>query len=264
MHYLYVYNRIYAREFFHLQLCFIRTNILPKIAFRTLANIQASMRPCYFRTKWLTGLPWWLSGKEFACHCRRLRLDPRTGKIPWRRKGQPTPVLLPGKFHGQRSLAGLQRPWGCKEPDTTLQLNNKKCLRTNRFSSLGHRLLICNVPPREQTALQAFDSSTVPLQTPGSNLLLAVVFVQCSVISDPVTLCDPMDCSTPGFPVLHRTPKSAQTHVQWAGDAIQPSHPLSPPPSSPAFSLSQHQGFLQWVASSHQGATVLELQHQSL
>lgn len=45
MHYLYVYNRIYAREFFHLQLYFIRTNILPKIAFRTLANIQASMPP---------------------------------------------------------------------------------------------------------------------------------------------------------------------------------------------------------------------------
>ena len=44
--------------------------------------------------------------------------------------------------------------------------------------------------------------------------------------------CDPMDCSMPGFPVLHHLPKLAQTHVQWVGDAIQPSHPLllaSPP-----------------------------------
>ena len=54
------------------------------------------------------------------------------------------------------------------------------------------------------------------------------------------TLCNPMDCSTPGFPVLHHLPEFAQTHVHWVGDAIQPSHPLSSP-SPPAFNLSQHQ-----------------------
>ena len=54
-----------------------------------------------------------------------------------------------------------------------------------------------------------------------------------------------MDCSTPGFPVLHYLPKFAQTHVHWVGDAIQPSHPLLPP--SPALNLSQHQGLFQWV-----------------
>ena len=54
-------------------------------------------------------------------------------------------------------------------------------------------------------------------------------------------LCIPMDCSMPGFPVHHQLPEFAQTHVHWIGDAIQPSHPLSPSP--PAFSLSQHQGF---------------------
>ena len=54
-------------------------------------------------------------------------------------------------------------------------------------------------------------------------------------------LCDPMDCSTPGSPVLHHLPELAQTHVHRVGDAIQPPHPL--PPSSPfAFNLSQHQG----------------------
>ena len=50
-----------------------------------------------------------------------------------------------------------------------------------------------------------------------------------------------MDCSTPGFPVRHQLPELAQTHVHRVGDAIQPSHPLSSP--SPAFNLSQHQGF---------------------
>ena len=62
------------------------------------------------------------------------------------------------------------------------------------------------------------------------------------------TLCDPMDCSTPGFPVLDCLLKLAQTHVHWVGDAIQPSGPLSSP-SSPAFNLFQHQGLFQWVES---------------
>ena len=54
---------------------------------------------------------------------------------------------------------------------------------------------------------------------------------------------DPIDCSTPGFPVHHKLLEFTQTHVHQAGDAIQPSHPLSFP--SPAFSLSQHQGLFQ-------------------
>ena len=58
------------------------------------------------------------------------------------------------------------------------------------------------------------------------------------------TLCDPMDCSTPGFPVHHQLLELTQTHVHQVGDAIQPSHPLSSP-SPPTFSLSQHQGLFQ-------------------
>ena len=79
-----------------------------------------------------------------------------------------------------------------------------------------------------------------------------------------VRLCDPMDCSTPGFPILHHLLELAHTHVHWVGDAIQPSHPLSSP-SPPAFNLSQHQGLFKWVSSSHQVARILEfqLQHQS-
>ena len=79
-----------------------------------------------------------------------------------------------------------------------------------------------------------------------------------------LTLCDPMDCSTPGLPVHRQLPEFTQTHVYWIGDAIQPSHPRSSP-SPPAFSLSQNQGLSQWVSSSHQVARVLQLQpqHQS-
>ena len=76
------------------------------------------------------------------------------------------------------------------------------------------------------------------------------------------TLCDPMNRSTPGLPVHHQLPESTQTHAHRAGDAIQPSHPLSSP-SPPTFNHSQHQGLFKWVSSLHQVAKVLGLQHQS-
>ena len=70
---------------------------------------------------------WWSfpggsNGKESTCQCRRPRFDPWVGKILWRRKWLSTPVLLPGKSHGQRSLVGYS-PWGRKESDTTEQLH---------------------------------------------------------------------------------------------------------------------------------------------
>ena len=86
----------------------------------------------------------------------------------------------------------------------------------------------------------------------------------CSVAKSCLALFNPMDSSTPCFPVPHCLPESAQVCVHWISDAIQPSHPLLP--SSPfAFNLSQHQGLFQWVGSSRQVAKVLELQlqHQS-
>ena len=91
----------------------------------------------------------------------------------------------------------------------------------------------------------------------------------CSVRFSSVTqlrpnLCDPMDCSTPGFLIRYQLLELTQTHVHRVGDAIQPSHPLSSP-SPPAFNLSQYQGLFQSGSSSHQVAKVLEfqLQHQS-
>ena len=71
-----------------------------------------------------------------------------------------------------------------------------------------------------------------------------------SVTKSCPTLCDPIDCSTPGLPVHHQLPELTQTHDHWVSDDIQPSHLLSFPSPS-AFDLSQHQGLFQWVSSSH-------------
>ena len=86
-----------------------------------------------------------------------------------------------------------------------------------------------------------------------------------SVAQSCLTLCEPMDHSTPGLPIHHQLLEFTQTHVHWLGNAIQPSHPLSSSLSPPAFNLSQHQGLFKWVSSSHQVAKVLEFQphHQS-
>ena len=73
------------------------------------------------------------------------------------------------------------------------------------------------------------------------------------------TLCDPMNCSTPGLRVHHQLPEFTQTHIHQVGDAIQPSHPLSSP-SPPAPNPSQHQSLFQSVNSSHEVAKVLEFQ----
>ena len=60
-----------------------------------------------------SGFPGGTSGKEPACQCRRCKFDALGQEDPWRRKWQPTPVFLPGKFHGQRSL-GVYSPWSCR------------------------------------------------------------------------------------------------------------------------------------------------------
>ena len=86
-----------------------------------------------------------------------------------------------------------------------------------------------------------------PVKPPGPRLFFTeicfyfLICCHCSVSQLCPTLCDSMDCSMSGFPVLHHLLELAQTHVHWVSDAIQPSHPLSSP-CPPAFNLFQHHG----------------------
>ena len=93
----------------------------------------------------IVGFPGGTSGKEPACQCRRRRrcgFSPWIRKIPWRRKWQPTPILLPGKFHGQRSLEGYS-PWGCKGSD---MMEGKQHAKHVRTGDSGQRRLVCYSP----------------------------------------------------------------------------------------------------------------------
>ena len=86
-------------------------------------------------------LPRWLSGKEPVCQCRRhkrLRFDPWVRKLPWRRAWQPTPVFLPGKSHGWKSLVGYS-PWGHKELDTMEEIQHASALMPGIILGLGSR-----------------------------------------------------------------------------------------------------------------------------
>ena len=95
--------------------------------------------------------------------------------------------------------------------------------------------------------LGSFRQSTIKLTQTFSSVQFSSVAQSCP------TICDPMNCSTPGLPVHHQLPEFTQTHVHWVSDAIQPPHPRSSP-SPPAPNLSQHQSLFQWVNSSHEVA----------
>ena len=149
---------------------------------------------------------------------------PGSERPPWRRKWEPTPVFLPGKSHGQRSLAGYS-PWGCRR--------------------VRHDL----VTEQLQHKVRGW----------GESKLFSVQFSR-SVTSDSLWPHEPQ-LARPPFP--SPTPGVYPNSCLWVGDAIQPSHPLSPPspplspPSPPVLNLSQHQGLFKWVSSPHQMAQVL-------
>ena len=91
------------------------------------------------------------------------------------------------------------------------------------------------------------------------HLVKFLCFYCCSVAKLCPTLCDPMDCSTQGFPVHYQLMELTQTQVHQVHDATQLSHPLSSS-SPPTFNISQHQGLFKWVSSLHQVAKTLEFQ----
>ena len=192
----------------------------------------------------------------------------------------PTPVILPGKSHGWRSLEGCS-PWGHWGSDTTEQLHfhfSLSCIGEGNGNPLQYS---CLKNPRDGGAWWADDygvtqswtrlkwlsisSSSccirvltcILLFTSHKDLLISVQFS--SVTQSCPTLCNPMNHSTPGLPVHHQLLEFTQIHVHRVGHAIQPSHSLSSP-SPPAPNASQHQSLFQWVNSSHEVAKVLEFQ----
>ena len=108
-----------------------------------------------------------------------------------------------------------------------------------RYTQIETHIYTLNCTPTHMHAFTHIDIHTVQFS---------------SVTQSCPTLCDPVDCNTPGLPVHCQLPEFTQIHVHRVGDAIQPSHPLSSP-SSPTFNLSQHQGlFSQLFTSTHKYA----------
>ena len=151
-------------------------------------------------------------------------------------------------------------------PSTCSAILPKSSILPEAYSCCLYLYLWCLIEMVLDDSNSIHPQSTAQSQTsfsPISNALLHhsllyLFTVQFSpVVQSCPTLCDSMNCSTPGLPV--QLPEFTQTHVHRTGDAIQPSHPLSSP-FPPAPNPSQHQSLFQWVNSSHEVAKVLELQ----
>ena len=209
--------------------------------------------------------PWYSNGassKEPACQCRRHKrcaFDPWVGKIPLERAWQPTLVFLLGEPTDRGAWWAIaNRVAESDRIEATQPTHNIK------IPCSGTLLMV--QWPRSPTP-NAEDLGSIPGQGTRSHMpelrssvakiskqlkklpcsffryqscLLPNCFSSVQSLSH-VRLCDPMNCSTPGFPVHHQLLEFTQTHVHRVGDAIQPSHPLLSP-SPPAPNPCQHQG----------------------
>ena len=195
-----------------------------------IQNFQTSPIPAALNSDFYLypGLPRWLSGKEPTCWCRRHEFEPWIREIPWRRKWQPTPIFLPAKSHGQRSLVGY-----C----------NKSLAQLS-----------------DATTTTFIPYSTQPAPQPSQDYFLVGSSVQSLscvwlFVTPWTTACQASLSITnsrrPPKPIVHRV-----------CDAIQSPHPLSSP-FPPAFNLSQNQGLFKWISSLHQVTKVLEFQLQN-
>ena len=155
--------------------------------------------------------------------CGRPGFDPWVGKIPWRRKWQPTPVFLP------RESMDRVAWWATVHRVAKSKTRLSNFTFTFTFSKMG---------AQEITDFLKCIVSFMWGEDREVDLFIVVHLLSCVQLFETsfcLTLC--LDCSMPGFPVLHYLPELAQTHVHWVDDAIQPSHPLWHP-SPPAFNLS--------------------------
>ena len=160
---------------------------------------------------------------------------PDSFAVPWTIARQ---VPLSMGFPRQEYRSGLPFP----SPGDFLTQGSNLDLLHWQADSLALRHQRSPVQPLLQSTLERFQETVHSLPVTSNSHLSSCQFR--SVAQFCPTLCDPMDCSTPGFPVHHQCLELAQTHVHQVGDAIQPSHPLSSP-SLPSFNLSQHQGLFK-------------------
>ena len=176
-------------------------------------------------------------------------------------KWQPTPVLLPGKFHGRRSLVGYS-PWGRKESDTSERLHfhfpsvKEEAwlagweIKTWKFQTLcSHHSRDGRGIGERSAGLLGEEKEACPnIYGPGTRVQRWTYIPYCcccSVAQLYQTLCEPMDCSMPGSQSVTITQSLLKlVSTDWVGDAIQPSHSLSPPSLS-ALNLSQHWSIFQ-------------------
>ena len=165
---------------------------------------------------------------------------------PWDSLGQSTGMgslsHLQGNFPIQRWNPGLPH---CRR--ILYQLSHKGC-SINMWTQIESGLSLC-----------LFLWGYKPYWIKDISFWPHLTFQFSSVAQSCLTLYDPINRNTPGFPVHHQLRKFTQTHVHRVSDAIQPSHPLSSP-APPVPNPSQHQSLFQWVNSSHEVAKVLEFQ----
>ena len=215
--------------------------------------------------------PFWGYWKSAAAAAHNLILVELDGKCPWQMpicswyeqgtKRFEIKAVLDDQFvvHGQYFFFFFFLTTFCRWRNGSLRMC---CFSTGLHAVVAEPTVasvFCSLSLESEVLTAVVLYVISPMITIYSSLFSWIQFTQ----SCP-TLCDHMDCSTPGFPVYHQLPELTQTHVHWIGDAIQPSHLLLSP-FPPTFNLSQHQGLFIWVSSSHQVAKGLEfqLQHQS-
>ena len=162
--------------------------ISPALAF--MSPFPSSSSFIYLLLIWLIwGFPGGSNSKETACYAEDLGLIPESGRFPWIREWQPTPVFLPGEFHLQRSLVGFS-PWSHKESDMTEQLTLAHLLIFAQLSALSSfqcagfssvarglsalRHVGSSFPTRDQTHIPALEGGLVTTGPPGRSLPLFI------------------------------------------------------------------------------------------
>ena len=185
------------------------------------------------------GSPGGSAGKESACNAGDLGSIPGLGRFPGEMKGYPL------------QYSGLENSKGCKDSDTYYMSSYFWCHQCVCFPEVVFKILCVSAHVLFSSkynylcVLLETKISLYPKMFKKNSICLfnhpSVQFS--SVAQSSLTLCDSMNCSTPGLRVHHQLQESTQTHVHQVGDATQPSLPLSSP--SPTHNLSQHQGLFK-------------------